>query len=140
MTAELADGTINEEFLQEAREIIADAVTRRASDIHIIAGKQGHTNIWFCSLGRRMRYKTLVNKDAMMMIEAIFSVARDALRESALNVRQGALDQESGLLPRKIQMVRLQYTPQNNQCGALIMRLTPPPERLVKRAGAVVVG
>lgn len=110
---------------QEAKEIIADATARRASDIHIIVGKQGHTNIWFRSYGRRMRYKTLANKDAMMMIEAIFSVARDVFGESALNVRQGALDQESGLLPRKIQMIRLQYTPQNNQRGALIMRLIP---------------
>lgn len=119
----------NQEFQvrrqKEAKEIIMAAVSRKASDIHIIAGKQGHSNIWFRSYGRRMRYRTMSNVDAMMMIEAIFAVARDVVGESSLNLRQGALDSESGLLPRNIQMVRLQFTPQNNRRGALIMRLIP---------------
>lgn len=110
---------------QEARDIIAAAVARKASDIHIIVGKQGHANIWFRSFGRRMRYLTKQHEEAMMMIEAIFAVARDVVGESQMNLRQGALDQACGLLPRNIQMVRLQYTPQNNRRGALIMRLIP---------------
>lgn len=109
----------------EAKAIIMAAVQRKASDIHIIVGKKGHTNIWFRSFGRRMRYRTMDNVDAMMMIEAIFAVARDAVGESSLNLRQAALDGESGLLPRSLQMIRLQYTPQNNRRGALVMRLIP---------------
>lgn len=109
----------------EAKAIIMAAVQRKASDIHIIVGKKGHTNIWFRSYGRRMRYRTMDNVDAMMMIEAIFAVARDAVGESSLNLRQAALDGESGLLPRSLQMIRLQYTPQNNRRGALVMRLIP---------------
>lgn len=124
-----ADSEVNTELAvrrqQEAREIIEAAVSRKASDIHIIAGKQGHTNIWFRSYGRRMRYRTMSNVEAMMMIEAIFAVARDTFGESSLGLRQGALGETSGLLPKSIQMVRLQFTPQSERRGALIMRLIP---------------
>lgn len=111
---------------REAREIINDAVAKKASDIHIIMGKQGYTNIWFRSFGRRMRYKSITNDDASRMIEAIFTVSTDQAGQSALNTRQAALDQQtSGLLPPSIQLARLQYTPQNNKRGALVMRLIP---------------
>lgn len=119
------NGEVKVRRQEEAKEIIAAAVSRKASDIHIIVGKQGHANIWFRSYGRRMRYRTMAHVEAMMMIEAIFAVGRDIVGESAMNLRQGALDQTSGLLPKSIQMVRLQFTPQNNKRGALIMRLIP---------------
>lgn len=108
------------------RDLISTAFSRKASDIHIIVGKEGHTNIWFRSYGRRMFYTSIPNTEAMMMIEAIFAVARDVVGESAMNLRQGALDNvKASILPRGLQMIRLQYTPQNNGRGALVMRLIP---------------
>ena len=71
------NGEVKVRRQEEAKEIIAAAVSRKASDIHIIVGKQGHANIWFRSYGRRMRYRTMAHVEAMMMIEAIFAVGRD---------------------------------------------------------------
>ena len=109
----------------EARTMIEAAVNMKASDIYIIAGKQGYTNIFFRSYGRSTRYQTMISKEATMMIEAIFNVANDVAGEGPMSLRQGTLTKESNLIPKSLQMIRLQYTPQSNHLGALAMRLIP---------------
>lgn len=67
---------------------------------------------------------TRATDEGMALIKATFAVASDlAGTSSDLSFQQGALTTRSGLLPPKVELVRLQYSPTSDGRGALVMRL-----------------
>lgn len=108
---------------QDLAEIIRRAAEAKASDIHIRILKE-YTEVRIRVFGRLRDMTTRKAEDGMPMIKAAFAVASDTGNSTSdTSFQQGALTPRSGLLPRQLDMLRLQYTPESEGRGTLIMRL-----------------
>ena len=104
-------------------ELIRKAASERASDIHIRVVR-GYTEIRTRVFGRVKDLESRKMDEGMAIIMAAFAVASDlGSSSSTLSFMQGALTMKSGLLPPKVEMIRLQYSPTSDSRGALVMRL-----------------
>lgn len=104
-------------------DILRQAGADRASDVHIRVLKR-YTEIRIRVYGRVKDLTSRKSEEGMALIKAAFAVASDlAGTSSDLSFQQGALTAKSGLLPNKVEMVRLQYSPTSDGRGALVMRL-----------------
>lgn len=105
-------------------ELLRKAAAESASDIHIRVVR-GYCEIRTRVYGRMKDLDTCKAEEGMAMILAAFSVASDmGTTSSSLSFMQGALTPtKSQLLPRRVEMVRLQYSPTSENRGALVMRL-----------------
>ncbi|WP_027234581.1 GspE/PulE family protein [Leisingera caerulea] len=104
-------------------EILAKAAAERASDVHIRVLKR-YAEIRIRVFGRAKDLGFREPDEGMALIKAAFAVASDQSgATSDLSFQQGALTSKSNLLPNKVEMVRLQYSPTSDGRGALVMRL-----------------
>ena len=104
-------------------EILRQAGSERASDVHIRVLKR-YAEIRIRVYGRVKDLGSREPEEGMALIKATFAVASDlAGTSSDMSFQQGALTARSGLLPPKVEMVRLQYSPTSDGRGALVMRL-----------------
>ncbi|MCW3782573.1 GspE/PulE family protein [Defluviimonas salinarum] len=104
-------------------DLIRQAGSDRASDIHIRVLKK-YTEIRIRVFGRVKDLGSRKSDEGMALIKAAFAVASDlGTNSSDLSFQQGALTAKSNLLPPKVEMVRLQYSPTSDGRGALVMRL-----------------
>lgn len=108
---------------QELAALIKRAADAGASDIHLrVLGD--YTEIRIRVFGRLKDMTNQPAGDGMPLIKAAFAVASDTGNTTSdTSFQQGALTARSNLLPRKIDMLRLQYTPESDGRGSLIMRL-----------------
>lgn len=108
---------------QEMKDLIERAAREGASDI-VIRIVRNRTEI---RTRVYSRMKDLDDKDeasGSALIMATFAVASDTgSASSMLSFMQGALTPKSGLLPHKVEMIRLQYSATSEGRGALVMRL-----------------
>ena len=125
------DGSVEEKAkasdLQERQvdlsEILRLAAADRASDVHLRVLKT-HTELRVRVFGRVKDLGSRTSDEGMALIKAAFAVASDqGTTSSDLSFQQGALTAKSGLLPPKVEMVRLQYSPTSDGRGALVCRL-----------------
>lgn len=105
-------------------ELLRKAAAESASDIHIRVVK-GYCEIRTRVYGRMKDLDTCKAEEGLAMILAAFSVASDqGSTSSILSFMQGALtNTKSRLLPPRVEMVRMQYSPTSEGRGALVMRL-----------------
>ena len=116
-------GTLELERQVDLAGLLAAAGAERASDIHIRVLKK-YTEIRIRVFGRVKDLGSRKSDEGMALIKAAFAVASDlGSGSSDLTFQQGALTAKSGLLPPKVEMVRLQYSPTSDGRGALVMRL-----------------
>lgn len=110
---------------KELAEIIARASEAGASDIHMRVLRD-YTEIRIRVHGRLKDLMTKQASDGMPLIKAMFAVASDLDGASSeISFQQGALTWRSKLLPPRLDMIRLQYTPESEGRGSVIMRLKP---------------
>lgn len=110
---------------RELAEIIQRASDAGASDIHLRVLKD-YTEVRIRVHGRLKDLSTHKAADGMPMIKAIFAVASDLDGASSeISFQQGALTWRSKILPPRLDMIRLQYTPESEGRGSIIMRLKP---------------
>lgn len=108
---------------QELSVLIRQAADAGASDIHLRV-LTDYTEIRIRVFGRLKDMANRPASDGMPMIKAAFAVASDTGNSTSdTSFQQGALTLRSNLLPRKIDMLRLQFTPESDGRGSLIMRL-----------------
>lgn len=108
---------------QKVLEIFEKAALKRATDIRIRI-LPSHTELSIRLNGRMLDAGTVRAEEGLPMIQAIFSVASDlGSSMSPYAFMQGALTGKSRLLPPKVEMIRLQYSPGSDGRGALVMRL-----------------
>lgn len=101
--------------------LIAQAASRRASDIHVQVVPT-HCDITMRVHGRLQPVSSLSGEDGRAMINAAFAVAIDQ-GSAAGGFLKGSLSRASGLLPVGVDLVRLQYAPTSGPGGCLVMRL-----------------
>lgn len=107
----------------EIADILRQAAAERASDVHIRVLKR-YAEIRIRVFGRVKDLGSREPDDGMAIIKATFAVASDTSGSSSdMSFQQGALNAKSGLLPPRVEMVRLQYSPTSDGVGALVMRL-----------------
>lgn len=105
--------------------IIEKAYLSGASDIHLRVLKD-LTEVRIRVHGRLQDLETRQASDGMPLIKAMFAVASDiAGAASEISFQQGALTAKSRLLPPALDMIRLQYTPESEGRGSVVMRLKP---------------
>lgn len=105
--------------------IIEKAYSAGASDIHLRVLKD-LTEVRIRVHGRLQDLETRQASDGMPLIKAMFAVASDiAGASSEISFQQGALTAKSRLLPPSLDMIRLQYTPESEGRGSVVMRLKP---------------
>lgn len=110
---------------KELAEIIRRASDAGASDIHLRVLKD-FTEIRVRVHGRLRDLHTRQATDGMPLIKAMFAVASDLDGSSSeISFQQGALTARSKILPPRLDMIRLQYTPESEGRGSIIMRLKP---------------
>lgn len=103
--------------------IIAAAARINASDIHIRV-LDNETEVKYRVNGRMREATSVSANEGQEMIRAAFAVASgQGATGTDTTFQQGAMFQKSGLLPKKLEMLRLQYTPTADSRGALVMRL-----------------
>ena len=108
---------------KDLRRIIAEAAQENASDIHF----QVHSG--YCAIRIRVhgRMRPLANRaaeDGAAIINAAFAVACDQGAETGVSTfMKGSLTRASGLLPSKVDLARLQYSPTSGHRASLVMRL-----------------
>ena len=107
---------------RKLKQIIADAVKSRASDIHIY-NYERHADVQYRVFNVLSVKETLTTEEAGGLIEAAFAVSEGQLGSSPNFIRQGALTPVSGLLPRGVSMLRLQYVP-TSFGGAVVWRIS----------------
>ena len=121
--AKTSSGFSRIERQKELKKIIASAASRYASDIHI------HVNASLCEVkvrthGRMSQLCNLASEEGRAIINAAFAVATDQGSEvSQLGFIKGTLTNQTGLLPPKVELIRLQYSPTSGHFAALVMRL-----------------
>lgn len=107
----------------ELRELIERAAKEGASDI-VIRIVRGHTEIRTRVYGRMKDTDSKTEISGAALILATFAVASDqGTSSSIMSFMQGALTPKSKLLPPRVEMIRLQYSPTSEGRGALVMRL-----------------
>lgn len=110
---------------RELAEIIQKASDAGASDIHLRVLRD-FTEVRIRVHGRLKDLSTHRADSGMPMIKAIFAVASDLDGSSSeISFQQGALTWRSKILPARLDMIRLQYTPESEGRGSIIMRLKP---------------
>ncbi|MFG6083443.1 GspE/PulE family protein [Paracoccus litorisediminis] len=108
---------------QELRDMIDRASREGASDI-VIRIVRGHTEVRTRVFGRMKDTDSRSEGSGAALILAAFAVASDqGTSSSIMSFMQGALTPKSGLLPPRVEMIRLQYSPTSEGRGALVMRL-----------------
>ncbi|MEP3670775.1 MAG: ATPase, T2SS/T4P/T4SS family [Roseibium sp.] len=108
---------------KQLSEMIARAAADKASDIHIRVLRE-YTEIRTRVFGRVKDETTMTMDDGQAIIKAAFAVASDLGNSTSdLSFQQGALTAKSKLLPRGVEMIRLQYSPTSDGRGALVARL-----------------
>jgi general secretion pathway protein E len=108
---------------RELAELLARAAKLGASDIHLRVLRM-NAEIRVRVHGRMSDLGFRNTEDGTALIKAAMAVASDqGAASSDLSFQQGALTPGSGLLPRGVELVRLQYTPTSENRSALVMRL-----------------
>jgi type II secretory ATPase GspE/PulE/Tfp pilus assembly ATPase PilB-like protein len=103
--------------------IISNASKLRASDVQIRVLLNG-TEVKIRVNGRMQDLTKLGSQEGQEMIRAAFAVATgQGASGTDSTFQQGAMFQKSGLLPSRVEMIRLQYSPTSDSRGALVMRL-----------------
>lgn len=128
-----SNGSIRSENLQLERQrqlhdMLKAGAEAGSSDIHMMI-RRNLTEVKMRVHGRLMPLKTFSEEDGKAIAKAAFAVASDlGAGQSELTFQQGALTNKSGILPRGIEMVRMQYSPTSEQRAGIIMRLKPKPK------------
>jgi len=116
----LSDGVARQ---KELAGLLAEAASMGASDIHIRVLRL-NTEIRVRVHGRMADLAYRNPEDGTALIKAAIAVSSDQGSVSSdLSFQQGALTPGSGLLPRGVELVRLQYSPTSENRAALVMRL-----------------
>lgn len=119
--ANLQSGAVQRQ--NEIAHLIARAANLGASDIQIRV-LQNDAQIRVRIHGRMVDLDFRDAQDGMALIKAAIAVASDTgTGASDLSFQQGALTGKSGLLPRNVELIRLQYSPTTGNRAALVMRL-----------------
>lgn len=115
--------TLELERQQEIRDLIDRAARENASDVTIRIVR-GMTEIRTRIFGRMKDFDTRDEDAGRALIMAVFASASDQGTSSSMNsFMQGALTAKSGMLPPRVEMIRLQYSFTSENRGALVMRL-----------------
>lgn len=110
---------------KDLADIIARASEAGASDIHMRVLRD-YTEIRIRVHGRLKDLAIRPASEGMPLIKAMFAVASDLDGASSeISFQQGALTWKSRILPPRLDMLRLQYTPESEGRGSVIMRLKP---------------
>jgi type II secretory ATPase GspE/PulE/Tfp pilus assembly ATPase PilB-like protein len=106
-------------------DIIRQAANEGASDIHMRILPR-FTEIRIRVFSRVKDFSTCDQEEGKALIKAAFAVSSDTSGGSSeMSFKQGSLTPEkSKLLPPKVDMIRLQYSPSSDGRGALVMRLS----------------
>jgi general secretion pathway protein E len=108
---------------RELANLLARAASLGANDIHLRVLR--HTAEARVRVHGRMMDLDFRNpEDGTALIKAAIAVSSDqGAASSDMAFQQGALTPSSGLLPRGVELVRLQYSPTSENRSALVMRL-----------------
>jgi general secretion pathway protein E len=107
----------------ELAELIQQAAAMKSSDLRLRVTRD-YTEIMCRVHGRAVQMGTRTRDDGLALIRAALAVASDQGTHAAdTTFQQGALTEKSGLLPRRVDLIRLQYTPTSDGLGSLSMRL-----------------
>ena len=116
----LTDGVTRQ---RQLAELLGQAARLGANDVQIRVLRL-NTEIRVRVHGRMTDLDYRSPEDGAALIKAALAVAADqGSASSDLAFQQGALTPESGLLPRGVELVRLQYSPTSENRSALVMRL-----------------
>ena len=103
--------------------LISAASKLNASDIHMRVLPE-RTEVKLRVNGRMQNLAEIGAQEGQEMIRAAFAVASgQGASGTDSTFQQGAMFPNSGLLPPRVEMLRLQYTPTADSRGALVMRL-----------------
>ena len=103
--------------------LIKNAANQGASDIHLLMNRD-FMEIRTRVNGRMIDTSTLNLEEGKALVRATFAVASDTGNTSSdTSFQQGALTVMSGVLPPKVNLMRLQYSPTSEGRGTLVMRL-----------------
>lgn len=107
----------------ELSELIQQAAAMKSSDLRLRVTRD-YTEIMCRVHGRAVQVGTRTRDDGLALIRAALAVSSDQGTYAAdTTFQQGALTEKSGLLPRRVDLIRLQYTPTSDGLGSLSMRL-----------------
>jgi len=108
---------------RELATLLARAAALGASDVHIRVLR--HTAEARVRVHGRMTDLDFRNpEDGTALIKAAIAVSSDqGSASSDMSFQQGALTPSSGLLPKGVELIRLQYSPTSENRSALVMRL-----------------
>lgn len=116
----LTDGVTRQ---RQLAELLGQAARLGANDLQIRVLRL-NTEIRVRIHGRMTDLDYRSPEDGASLIKAALAVAADqGSASSDLAFQQGALTPSSGLLPRGVELVRLQYSPTSENRSALVMRL-----------------
>lgn len=116
----LTDGVTRQ---RQLAELLGHAARLGANDLQIRVLRL-NTEIRVRIHGRMTDLDYRSPEDGASLIKAALAVAADqGSASSDLAFQQGALTPSSGLLPRGVELVRLQYSPTSENRSALVMRL-----------------
>jgi len=119
-TAVLTEGV---ERQRELAKILAKAAALSASDIHLRVLRHA-AEVRVRVFGRMMDLDFMNPENGTALIKAAIAVSSDqGSASSDLAFQQGALTPGSGLLPKGVELIRLQYSPTSENRSALVMRL-----------------
>jgi type II secretory ATPase GspE/PulE/Tfp pilus assembly ATPase PilB-like protein len=103
--------------------LIKNAASQGASDIHLLMNRD-FMEIRTRINGRMVDTSTMNLEEGKALVRATFAVASDTGNTSSdTSFQQGALTVQSGVLPPKVNLMRLQYSPTSEGRGTLVMRL-----------------
>lgn len=116
----LTDGVARQ---RELAQLLAQAASLGANDVQIRVQRL-NTEIRVRVHGRMTDLDYRSPEDGVALVKAAMAVAADqGSASSDLAFQQGALTPASGLLPRGVELVRLQYSPTSENRSALVMRI-----------------
>lgn len=108
---------------RELADLLSRAAALSASDIHIRVLRH-NAEARVRVHGRMTDLEYMNPEDGTALIKAAMAVASDqGAASSDMAFQQGALTPSSGLLPKGVELVRLQYSPTSENRSALVMRL-----------------
>jgi len=108
---------------RELATLLSQAAVLGASDVHIRVLRH-NAEVRVRVHGRMMDLDYRNPDDGVALIKAAIAVSADqGAVSSDLSFQQGALTPASGVLPRGVELVRLQYSPTSENRAALVMRL-----------------
>lgn len=107
---------------KQLKDLIERAAREGSSDIHLRVVPK-YTEVRNRVYGRLKDLTSMAREDGLALVNSVFAHAVDTVGNAPLDFHQGALTTKSGLLPPKVEMIRLQYSPTSDSRGALVMRL-----------------